>query len=75
MTITVDTTIHAAIARARTIGDALILDMGHAYGPTINIHGRDEALAAKIAAAINGAIKAHAAELAQREAPVSEAAE
>lgn len=71
--------IHAGIARAEVsdVTTALILNLeGRDFGPPrIALFTGDADLTDKLAAAINATLAAHAAGLAQREAPVSEAAE
>lgn len=77
MSVLVNTVVHGTIARARTspgATDWLNLELGEFYGPTISFHVKDEELVARLIAAINSTIEAHAADLAQRTS-IQEAAE
>lgn len=77
MSVHVNTVVHGTIARARTTPGAtdwLVLELGEIYGPDIALHVKDSLLVARLIAAINSTIEAHAAEIAQRTS-IQEAAE
>lgn len=71
------TMVHGGIHCARTYEETtgLEIQFGTDTGPYIIVFTGDADLSAKLAAAINSTIEAHAADLAQRVPSISEAAE
>lgn len=53
--------VHGAIHHASVSADALVLDIGRAFGPDILIFTGDSDLSKKLAAAINATLAAHRA--------------